>query len=169
MVVGELEKFLAHAIELESEALERYEELSGAMRAHHNKEVARFFARMVQESRLHCKVVTALAAELSLPDLKAWEFEWPGVQAPESSDYEAVHYRMGEREAVQLALANERAAQDFYEAWVESSEDERTRELAVQLAAEEADHARQLEELLETLAEAPKHQRQDDDEPHMPE
>ena len=52
-----LAEFLAHSVELESEARERYLELAESMQAHNNTEVAEFFARMAEESRLHLEEV----------------------------------------------------------------------------------------------------------------
>jgi rubrerythrin len=169
MAVGEREHFLAHAIELESEALQRYQELADAMAVHNNPAVAAFFNAMVRESTLHCQKVTALAAGLVLPDIKAWEFEWPEAESPESVEYEAVHYRMSERAALQLALDNEFAARDFYQSWADRCEDSTTREWALEFSAEEADHARQLQQLMASLDPETLYQQEDDDPPHMPE
>jgi len=86
-----LAEFLAHSVELESEARERYLELGEAMSTHGNKDVSEFFTRMAEESRLHLEEVAEIAEGLSLPDLKAWEFDWPEEEAPETASYEAVH------------------------------------------------------------------------------
>ena len=56
----QLGDFLAHSVELESEARERYLELAEAMTEHHNTEVAEFFGRMAEESRLHLEEVAEM-------------------------------------------------------------------------------------------------------------
>jgi len=164
-----LAEFLAHSMELESEARERYLELAEAMTAHHNEPVAGFFARMAEESRRHLDEVSEIADELSLPDLKAWEFDWPEEESPETISYEAVHYRMSLREAMLLALENERAAQKFYGSFAKSSPDAETRRLAAQFSAEESSHAAQLVMKLGKLPKDSDEHREEDDEPNMPE
>ena len=165
----QLRGFLAHSVELESEARERYLELAQSMTEHHNTEVAEFFGRMAEESRLHLQEVAEIAQGMELPALKAWEFDWPEEESPEAASYEAVHYRMTLRQAMLLALGNERAAEKFYRSFADSSSDEDTRRLAAQFSAEEASHAAQLVTLLAKLPADRKHHMQEDDDPHMPE
>ena len=169
MSTQSLAEFLAHSVELESEARERYLELAESMAAHHNSEVSAFFARMAEESRLHLAEVAEIAAEHQLPELKAWEFQWPDEESPEAASYEAVHYRMSLRDAMLLALDNERAAQKFYASFAQTSEDAQTRQFAAQFAAEEASHAAQLVKKIGALPEESGHHLEEDDEPHMPE
>jgi hypothetical protein len=45
-----LAEFLAHSVELESEAQDRYGELADAMEGHHNREVAAFFTTGREQS-----------------------------------------------------------------------------------------------------------------------
>lgn len=169
MANDQLALFLAHSVELESEAGARYLELAESMAAHHNREVADFFSRMAREASLHLAEVAEIAAGMTLPQLKAWEFEWPDVEAPETGSYEDVHYRMSQREAIKLALANERAAEQFYRHTAETSSDSETARIAAEFADEELAHAAALERILAHLPEHGAHLRVEDDEPHMPE
>ncbi len=166
---SDLAEFLAHSVELESEAHERYLELADSMRTHHNTEVAEFFSRMAHESSLHLAEVAEIASGIALPDLKPWDFNWPDEESPETASYEAIHYRLSLREAIQLALKNERAAQAFYSGFAQSSPDSETRELAARFAQEESQHAAQLLSMLDELPADDRHHREDDDDPHMPE
>jgi rubrerythrin len=165
----EFAEFLAHSLELESEARERYAEMADIMEVHHNREVAAFFQRMTREAGLHLEEVTALAAGLALPRLNAWEYGWPGAEPPETSSYEALHYRMSLRQGIELALGNERAAERFYSLVAEEAVDERTRRTARQFAVEEASHAAALERMLAELPANGELLREEDDEPTMPE
>lgn len=165
----ELATFLAHSVELESEARERYEELADAMAQHHNEEVAGFFRRMAQEAEHHLAEVRTIAADFELPELKAWEFNWPDVEPPETASYESVHYRMSLREAMTLALGNERAAHDYYAQAAGWAKHAPTAGVAQQFADEEASHAAQLDMMIAGLAENGTLHRVEDDEPHMPE
>jgi rubrerythrin len=163
----ELNRFLAHALELEEEAMTRYQELAEAMHAHNNLEVADFFAGMAEEAAKHLAEVRTHASGEALPELAAWEYDW-SMEAPESASYEAVHYRMDMRQAIELALANEREAGDFYSQVANAASDSDTAELAAGYAEEEAEHARRLEERLEALPPTPATQFEDDDPAHSP-
>jgi rubrerythrin len=169
MANNELTDFLAHSIELESEAGERYVELADSMTAHHNEPVAQFFLDMALEASHHLAEVTMLAKDLTLPELKAWEFTWPEAEPPETASYEALHYRMSLRQAMSLALENERAAESYYRGVAGNTGDEETARIARQFADEELSHAAGLEKLLRELPENGAHIREEDDDPHMPE
>ena len=169
MANEQLANFLAHSVELESEARERYLELADSMAAHFNGAVADFFRRMAHEAELHLSEVAELAAGMVLPTLKAWEFEWPNEEPPETSSYEAVHYRMSLHQAISLALANERAAEQYYRQAAQASSDPETIRIATEFADEELSHAAALVEKLQELPENGAHLREEDDDPHMPE
>ncbi|RLA48956.1 MAG: rubrerythrin [Gammaproteobacteria bacterium] len=169
MANKELAEFLAHSVELESEAKERYEELADAMAQHHNDQVAQFFLRMAQEVSHHLAEVSGLAKGMELPQLRAWEFNWPETESPEAASYEALHYRMSLRQAMTLALESERAAESYYRQVADGSDDAETVRIAGQFADEERSHAAELECMLLELPENGANLREDDDEPHMPE
>jgi rubrerythrin len=169
MANKELAEFFAYSVELESEAMERYEELADAMAQHHNDQVAQFFLRMAREASHHLAEVSDLAKEMVLPQLNAWEFNWPEAESPETASYEALHYRMSLRQAMTLALENERAAERYYRQVANGSDDEETVQIAGQFADEELSHAAELECMLQELPENGANLREEDDEPHMPE
>ncbi|MEH6610205.1 MAG: ferritin family protein [Halioglobus sp.] len=169
MTNNELAAFFAHSIELESEAGERYQELADSMAAHHNEPVAKFFTDMVLEANHHLAEVTTLAKDLTLPELKPWEFKWPEAEPPETTSYEALHYRMSLHQAIALALENERAAENYYRGVVVNTGDAETARIAGQFADEELSHAAQLEKLLQELPGNGAYIREEDDDPHMPE
>ncbi len=163
-----LELFLAHSVALESEAGERYRELEATMRGHNNTEVADFFRRMGDEAEKHLGEIEGYTAGRQLPAIPAWEFQWPEAEPPETISYEAVHYRMSLSEAITLALANERAAKDYYARVAEQTAHPETATLAASFAAEEAEHEAALIEILQHLPPGPELHRLEDDEPHMP-
>ena len=164
-----LAQFLAHSVELESEARERYEELADAMAQHHNDTVAQFFMRMSEEASHHLAEVADLARGMELPELKAWEFNWPEAESPETASYEAMHYRMSLRQAMSLALDNEHAAERYYRQAADCADDPETARIAGQFADEELSHAAELECMLKELPGNGANLREEDDEPHMPE
>jgi rubrerythrin len=169
MATKELALFLAHSVELESEARERYEELADVMAQHNNDAVAQFFLRMAQEARHHLSEVAELTRGLDLPALKPWEFTWLDLEPPETASYEAVHYRMSLREAMKLALQNENDAHNYYHQSAERATDTETARIARQFADEELSHAAELECMLNELPANGRYLREEDDDPHMPE
>lgn len=169
MVNEQLAEFLAHSVELESEARERYAELADTMAAHNNQPLAAFFRRMAGEASQHLAEVEAIVGGATLPQLKAWEYRWPDPEAPESASYEAVHYRMTLGEGMRLAMRNERDAEAFYRRAALSATDPETRRVATGFAEEECGHAEALEAMIAELPPEPVHARLEDDPPAAPE
>ena len=163
-----LAEFLAHSLALESEALQRYDELAGVMASHHNQPVTAFFRDMAEEAARHLEEVEAIAGAIELPELEAWDFDWPDPEPPETASYEALHYRMSLEQAMALALENERAAERYYRSVADANSDSETVRVAARFADEEAQHAAALEARIAALPQTPAHQREDDDDPHMP-
>lgn len=162
-------EFLAYSVQLEQESAERYAELADALATHRNLEVAAFFERMEAEAREHLAEVNEMTGGLSLPPIKAWEFAWPGMEPPETLSYEAVHYRMSLHQAVRMALESERAAEHFYRAYSQRSQDIEVQSLARKFADEESAHAAALEAILNDVPTTSDLARIDDDDPVMPE
>lgn len=169
MLNEQLAEFLAHSVELESEARERYSELGEMMAAHNNRPVAAFFSRMAHEASQHLAEVEEIVGSARLPQLKAWEYRWLDPEAPESASYEAVHYRMTLGEAMQLALRNEREAEAFYRHVADSATDQETQRIATGFAEEEKRHAAALENMIAELGQEPWCNKLEDDEPSIPE
>ena len=169
MTNRKLAEFFAYSLELEGEAQERYGELADSMEAHHNLPVAQFFRRMETEASHHLEEVTELAADMKLPQLKAWEFNWPEAESPETASYEALHYRMSLRQAMSLALENERAAERYYRSVATGSDDDETVKVATRFADEELRHEAELQRLMKELPETSQYLQEEDDDPNMPE
>jgi hypothetical protein len=70
LTVNDVERFLAHAVQLEREAARRYEELAAAMGTEGNRELQSFFARMAHYSRLHLAEAAARGGFRELPVLQ---------------------------------------------------------------------------------------------------
>jgi rubrerythrin len=140
--------FLAHAIAMETEAAERYDELADVMEVHNNLEVAALFRQMADFSRLHGDSVRKRAEGHDLPKLKSWEYRWDTPEPPEVGSPETAHYLMTPYHALDFALGNERRGHDFYAACAAESGDAEIRRLAGEMAAEEAEHVAELERWL---------------------
>lgn len=135
-----LEELLAHALAIESEAVERYENLAEQMRQFGNAEVTELFDRMAQLEAEHAGKIREQSRALEMPELAPWEYCWPGLEAPENIDLSDAHYLMTPYHALELALANETAAVVFFESAAAACRDERARVLADEYAADERQH-----------------------------
>jgi len=135
--VGEL---LAHALDIESEAVERYSQLADLMESHNNNEVAGFFLKMSEIEQLHVNQITELMQDQKLGYTTVECYQWLTPGAPESADPADLHYLMTPYHALLLALKNEERARDFYAAVVTGTENDAVRKLAAELAEEEEDH-----------------------------
>lgn len=143
-----LDELLVHADALEREAVERYEELADQMAVHNQPEVAELFRNMAAIEGQHVNKVTELAAGRELPRLAPWEYRWPTLEAPESVPVGQGHYRMNVRQALELMLACEERARDFFAEVVRDCPDPAARATAATLAADEQRHAQLLREWL---------------------
>ncbi|WP_440997034.1 ferritin-like domain-containing protein [Arhodomonas sp. SL1] len=158
--------FLAHAVTLEEDAADRYDELADALEVHNNPDVVDLFRKMAHYSRLHLAEARERAeAEGGLPKLKPWEYEWPGDESPESGAIEASHYLMTPAHALRLAHEAETRAHRFYAACAAGTENPSLRELAEAFAEEEAGHARELEGWMALYPEPPADWDEDPDPP----
>jgi len=146
--VNDVERFLAHAIQLEREAARRYEELSAAMGTEGNRELKAFFGRMAHYSRLHLAQAAERGGFRELPVLQPDEFEWPDGTSPETAGWAGVDALMSPRAALDLALAGERSGHAYYAAMAATTADAELRAIASEFASEEAEHVRELEKLI---------------------
>lgn len=150
MTASPIALFLAHAVALETEAGERYEELADVMDVHNNAEIAALFRQMSEFSRLHAAQVRERAnPHQPLPRLKSWEYRWDAPEPPESGDNADTHYLMAPYHALLFALSNERRGWEYYNGVATASRDAEVRAMAAEFAAEEAEHVTTLERWLD--------------------
>jgi rubrerythrin len=151
--MSEVALFLAHAVALEAEAAERYDELADAMEVHNNRQVAAMFRKQAHYSRLHLAEVTETAKGVALPKLKPWEFQWRTPEGPESAPVERTHYLMTPYHCIHMALQNERRGHQYYAEMARDATDPEVRRLAEEFAAEEAGHVALLEQMALSVKE----------------
>lgn len=167
--IPDLTTFFAYSIALEEEAAERHEELADMLEMHNNDEVAVIFRKLAHYSRLHAAEVRGLAGDRSLPKIAPWDFAWDDLEGPETTEIGDLHYLISPRQALKIALANERSARDFYASLGEAGCDQPIRTTAKEFAREEAEHVRLLEQWLARSPADDATARFDPDPPHMPE
>jgi rubrerythrin len=134
------EELLAYSLAMESEAVERFEDLAETMETHHNYEVADLFRKLAKIEGLHIDNVRRASAGKELPGLLAWEYEWEGGESPEGGAMEEAHYLMQPWHAIELAMHGEQRAAAFFRHVAETTVDDAVRQMAQELAAEEEEH-----------------------------
>lgn len=140
-----VEEFLAHTIQLESEAALRFGELSDAMTTVGNREVARLFRRLADYSLLHLGDARERAGFRTLPVMTAADYRWPDIESPEAAAIWAADPFIGREQALQIALDAEQAGLDFYSQILNTTSDPEIRVLAKEFVEEESQHVAELQ------------------------
>lgn len=146
-----LEEFMAQALAMENEAVERYTELADAMEQHNNQEVAQLFRTMAGHEAKHGRRIMAEMGWLAAPPAKLHARSWPAEAAPETLPFDDVHYLMRPWHALQLALAAERQAEAFFATLARLSISEPVRGAALEMQAEEAHHVALIQAWIEKV------------------
>jgi len=133
---------------LEREAARRYEDLAASMGTDGNADLKAFFSLMARYSRLHLADAMARGGFRDVPVIAAEDFEWPDGLSPEVADWAGVDALLDAPGALALAMDSERRGHAWYAAMAATHQDPEVKALAVEFAAEEADHLAQLEQLL---------------------
>lgn len=141
-----LPEFLAHAIAMEQEAVDRYLELADMMEAHRNDEVSKVFRDMSHYSELHRDSIRERAGATELPKLKSWQYRWR--TPPEVGGEEAFDYLLEAFNALKYARGNEMRGLKYYRAVADEAQDAEVKRLAGEFAAEEREHVLALDEWL---------------------
>jgi len=141
-----VEEFMAFAWAMEVEAAERYAELAAIMESHHNREVADLFGKLARIEGKHRDQIAERMGWQQPPD--AAVFRWSTPEGAETTDYGDLHYLMTPYHALLLARHNERRAAEFFERFAAADLPAGIRAEAAEMAAEEREHVRLIEEWL---------------------
>jgi rubrerythrin len=123
---------------IEDEAKERYEELAHQMELHHDADVARFFHFMAKNEARHGEELAERRTRLFPNQPKRvdrsmlWDVEAPG--------YETVRAFMTLKEALEVALAAEVKAYNFFTEALKTLPDGEVKKLFGELKEEEVHH-----------------------------
>lgn len=143
--MDDINVFLAHAVELEREAARRYEELAESMRTDGNAVVEKFFRKMAMFSRKHLALAIERGGFRQVPALAADDYLWPDGISPEQFDWIGVDCMIDASHALALALDGERRGHAFYADVAATTADPEVKAMALEFAAEEAEHVVELE------------------------
>ena len=139
-------EFMAYAYAMEVEASQRYGELAEQMSAHNNREVAELFAKLARIEGKHRDQIAARMGWTSAPNVEV--FRWTTPEGPETTDYGELHYLMQPWHALKLAEHNEQQAVEFFERFAAARLPAEVRAAAAEMAAEEREHVRLIQEWL---------------------
>jgi rubrerythrin len=144
-----LQDALDLAILVEEEAQERYLEFADQMEEHHTPEAARFFAIMARNEQKHGEDLRTRRRALFgvLPPRVKRSQLWD-VEAP---DYDKARAFMPARQAMQVALASEKKAYEFFVRALPHIADAEVRMLFEELRDEEVTHQSLVREAMHAL------------------
>lgn len=142
--MNDIQRFLAHAIQLEKESARRYTELAEAMDTLGNAEVAEFFRQMSHYSRLHQKEAMDRAGFHDLPNLSPDEYHWPNGSSPEAA-WGQVNPGIDVLGAMSLAMHGEQRSHEYYQSIADETDNDEVKAMASEFADEEGEHVVQLE------------------------
>ena len=131
---------MALALLMETEAAQRYSELADAMETHNNRDVAELFRRLAAIEGKHAQKIMAEMNWRNAPAVPIGLQRWAGFESPETTPSEDVHYLMQPYQALQLALAGEQRAEQFFARLVTVAKVATVRKAARELRDEEREH-----------------------------
>lgn len=156
--------FFAQALAIEVEASERYTMLADTMEVHNNREVAEIFRKMAHIESLHRDEIARRAEGANVGDLPV-RFSWLGPDGPEATDLHDTHYLMSAHHALLLARHNEQRAAAYFAAIAATSSDPDIRAFAQEMADDEAEHVKWVDEWLKKFPPPPEGWHEDPDPP----
>ncbi|HEX5767432.1 MAG TPA: ferritin family protein, partial [Burkholderiales bacterium] len=142
--------FMARAYTMELEAIERYTQFAEQLETHNNREVAQLFRKLAEIENLHAK---RILQEMNWPSVPALPpaYAWDGDEGPETAPFDSLHYLMQPWHALEIALRCERDAQQYYENIAASGAPRKVRDAAREMASEEAEHVRLIQEWMKRV------------------
>jgi len=164
-VPATLAEFMALALAMENEAVERYSEFADTMETHNNREVAAMFRKMAGYEAKHAAQIMFEMNWTEAPAVPPGAMSWPGYEAPETVPSGDVHYLMQPWHALQLALAAEERAEQFFAQIASIATTESVRRAALELQAEEAEHVALVKEWLTKVPQPDRNWADDPDPP----
>lgn len=146
--VTSVAELLAAAYRIEADAVERYTMLADSMQTHNNLELARLFRELADIEGIHAREIQRRAADLDVTADAGRLWRLQRDASPEEAELDAAHYLMTPWQALQMALAAEQRALEFFSSVSDSAQDPHLRAMAAQFAEEEAGHVELVRRLL---------------------
>ena len=138
--IGTVEEFYAHALAIEREAAERYNEFAAWFGDRGDDVLAGLCHNLARFEGEHYEQLVRGCEDLKLPVISEADYLWLG-DAPPETGARALFFRAAQpRHLLEIALEAEMRAREFF-VWVARTSASRpVRELAAIMAAEETEH-----------------------------
>lgn len=147
---GAYADFMVQAYAMENDARDRYTEFADQMEVHNNTEVAQLFRKLARIEGLHAdKIMKEMGWRKPPAAAEAWM--WRQSEAPESVPSGELHYLMQPYHALELALQSEQRAASFFSGITRSTAPADVKRIAKEMAAEERDHVRLIQDWLKKV------------------
>jgi rubrerythrin len=143
----------AHSLAIERDAFKRYIELERCMRDCGMDVIADEFEKIGREEQEQYEALALGTCDREMPQIAEWEYAWHYL-GPQVAKVAAPR---NAREALKMALATERRAQNFYIDVAEHAMDDAVCAFAAEMAVDEQRHVQRLEQLLAREPEQSKH------------
>ena len=145
-------ELFAHALAIEREALSRYYQFADWMHDLGVERVERIFRELEKIERERIRALERSAAGFELPELSPWQYAWFFTSSPASLEICFPLMPQTPRDALALACAAERRAEEFFLVAADRMSDAGGAKLAMELALEEH---RRLADIERALQEEP--------------
>jgi rubrerythrin len=166
--IESVDDLLARAYAMEVEAAERYQEFAGQMERHNNLEVAALFHRLAGYEQKHADSIAVDLKTRGVDLRTAVALSNPHEEGIETPPPESLHYLMTPFHALEIALASEVRAVDFFSGLLGSTTDPAVRGVAQEFAREETEHVELIRAWLAKVEKPSADWAEDPDEPRMP-
>ena len=149
--VRNMNELMAYAYALEIEAAERYAEFADAMETHNNRAVAELFRKLARIEHKHAEQILEEMRWTAPPSSPIGGYQWQGLEGPETADFATLHYLMQPYHALEIALLNEKRAFEFFSGLVRRATTDKVKRAAKEMAGEEAEHVRLIEDWMKKV------------------
>jgi len=144
-----IEEFYANALAIEREAAERYEEFTRYFEDHGEEALAGLCANLADMERKHFEELATSSLAMDLRPIPEGRYRWIEGDSPEAPAREMLYRIAKPRHLLEIALAAEWRAREFFVGIVRTSPSLAVRELASVMAAEETQHVEWVRKALE--------------------
>ena len=144
-----IEEFYAHALAIEREAAQRYEEFAEHFEERDEDVLAALCGKLAQMERSHYEELMLSCMNLDLPIVAAGRYRWLEGDSPEAPAREMLYRIATPRNLLEIALAAEWRAREFFVGIARTAPSVSVREMASVMAAEEAEHVKWVRQALE--------------------
>jgi rubrerythrin len=167
--ISNLADLFAVAYQIEADAVDRYDVLATQMEMHNNPELVAAFRDLARAEAIHRDEIRRLAGDIDVITHARKIANWDRGESPEEVNLGAAHYLMTPWHALQMALAGEKRALEFFTSIVETSKDPAIKKMAAEFAEEETEHVNLVHRLLRKHPKPRDSWSDDPDPPNSPE